>query len=219
MAPVIINPYRFAVTSSADFIDRFDDDTGWSLGDVHAIGSGVFTSTLHNGASHTNSYKSIGFTLSDTLWYMDYDMKVTGDGNEDMYKQFLIGVSNSSGKMTAGTGDWCADGSAQNWSDFHPETRGSDGATTDWNTEGSNLTHGTQYFNRMERQTSTTLQVDWHDDSDRTTSVGGTGSTGWGTLTINSTNGGQSYLSMGGGTGGTQSSVIDNVFIYDSVAP
>ena len=214
-SPFIMNPSRFTSPSNT-FTDTFDNDDGWTLGSGYSIGSNKIS---WSNTSTVTSNKALGFTLSDTLWYMDYELTPTADNDVDMFKQFTLGLSNSTSMMAAGSNDWCTDGVAMKWADYHPETRGNDGGTTDWNSEGSNLPYGTKYYNRMERSSSTILNVDWHSDSDRTTSVGGTGSGGWGNMAINSTNIGHAYLSLGGGTGGGFTGSASNVYVYDAVAP
>ena len=208
----LINPYRFG--TAATFSDDYTTNSGWTqVGTTITVNSGVggkaaAVSTLDNAGAYI--HKSLGVTLSDSLWYANFEFERDTAGTNSFFFVVSAGTAlafNATQDMlgvVADTGDIrsCA----------------KDGAAAVTNGTFMALTTDVNYFCRLERTTTTNLKLSVFSDSARTTHITGSPQN----QTIGATIGSLTHLQHGSrtdGGGGASSWRIDNTNIYNGVAP
>jgi hypothetical protein len=192
-----------AVAAVPDFTDTFDASTGWTLASGHSIGSGVFTI---NGDPGLDSYKSLGFTLSDTVWTHDLDFKPVSESGAKATMGWALSDNNS-----PESGD--SIGSRNDTNSLNVAQQAWNGGSNAGETGGITEVANTQYYVRQTRNSSTSIKLQYFSDSDRTSQVGSDIDT-----TIASTIVGLDRIVFGGWqTGASANRVYDNVNIYDGV--
>lgn len=168
------NPSINRAVSSYDFEDTFDTDT-WTKNDagIWVVSGGVVTITIKNDSSNDAAVADpMGTTVSDTLWTLDFDYKVS---EQSASKIFCFGLSSS---------DQTVDGnSVQDFIGIRNDlssantwySRDTDGAAplpsgAD-NSVAETLTSGTQYYFTIRRLSATTYSVVRWTDGTRTTAA------------------------------------------------
>jgi len=212
MAPLFQQPFmsggfpsmnRAAGAAIPDFTDTFDSSSGWTLATGHTIGSGVFTI---NGDPGLDSYKSLGFTLSDTVWTHDLDFKPVSESGAKACMAWALSDNNS-----PESGD--SIGSRNDTNSLNAVQQAWDGGSNAGETGNIVEVANTQYYVRQTRNSSTAIKLQYFSNSDRTSQVGSDLDG-----TIASTVIGLDRIVFGGWqTGGSANRVYDNVNIYDGV--
>jgi hypothetical protein len=197
------------------FEHDYSDSIGWiEVGTTSNITGGVWTSNgAGNNADH-GFYKALGFTLSDSAWYVEFDIKQTAGGTtvaSGVPLFFSAGTAKSLDTSHDALGITAtSDGTkpVQAWKNTAGTAGTGSGATT--------LTHGTQYYGVLIRTSTTNLQLKYYTDSARTSQHGSTvdftissGITGLNTI--------QHRTTDNGSTSSGTSNIIDNVKIYNGV--
>ncbi len=197
------------------FEHDYSDSIGWiEVGTTSNITGGVWTSNgAGNNADH-GFYKALGFTLSDSAWYVEFDIKQTAGGTtvaSGIPLFFSAGTAKSLDTSHDALGITAtSDGTkpVQAWKNTAGTAGTGSGATT--------LTHGTQYYGVLIRTSTTNLQLKYYTDSARTSQHGSTvdftissGITGLNTI--------QHRTTDNGSTSSGTSNIIDNVKIYNGV--
>lgn len=154
--------------SGPTFSDTFASDNWTDVGTGLGVASGVMRSTGAE-AAECQSYRALGVTLSDTLWFCNFDVimnNVTGADNDDI---LIFG-------FTAGTSHMSASQDMLGIQMAAPDTfrpcykDGAGGITTG---DAVNFAVSTQYYARLERTTATNLRLSIFTDSGRTTHATG----------------------------------------------
>jgi len=223
MAPLFQQPFMSGGFPSMNravpftFTMDYSSSSGWTLASGMSISGGTLNYVVPNDPART-SYYDISNTMSDTLWYMDWDYYETSDTATDNYGWSVIGLVAGTSEPVTGSIDCMLGYVVENWSQYRLLLSSKDGGSATNSGQSSDLTQGTQYYNRMRRDTATTNFLGAYTNSGRTslsTSV---------TATIPSTAANSlTHLHHSGGnaTGGSQTvtATIDNVYIADGVAP
>jgi hypothetical protein len=193
------------------FQHDYSDSVGWTeVGTTTNIAGGVWTSNgAGNNADH-GFYKALGFTLDDTNWYCEFDIKQTGSTVESGVPLFF---SSGTAKPLDGSHDALGiiannGGAVEAWENNAGSSSASSGATA--------LTVDVQYYGTLIRTSTTNLELKYFTDSGRTSQLGSTVN-----FTINASTGGlttiQHRTTDNGGTGGGTTNIIDNVYVENGV--
>jgi len=172
MAPLFQQPFMsggFPSMNRAAAANTFTSDYG-TTGDWTKVGTKVTVDEDTAGKCDCNQatnnvdhrvYQSLGFTLSDTLWYADFELTPI---DPDCFP-FVLSASQIDPENN---GDWCGiqSDSAQLYA------VGMDGGSKSTST-AINITLSTLYYLRLERTTSTNLRLSVFTDSGRTTHQSG----------------------------------------------
>ena len=155
-----------------DFIDTFDSDD-WTKNDagIWSVSGGVLTLTMKNdGSNDASVIDPIGVDVSDTLWSLDWDYKITEQDNEVIFCFGMSSLNQATDSATAQdfygmrndvaisglTGALDVDGVAP-----LPSAAMDDSETFTHTTD-------TQFFYRLRRLTSTTGDLRRYTDISRT---------------------------------------------------
>ena len=205
-------PDTAVATSANGFdIENFDDDTGWTLTGNSAITGGKYESGDYNNNVAETAKKSLSADLTNANFTADFDF-----------------IFNSGGSVGNSLGIFCL----SNFDDVRGGQGSGDSIHFLWNTESNKikasytadsstrtgditlstvLVRGTQYYARLDRTSTTNVNVEIYSDSARTTLVTS------GSLTITSAVNNLDRISMAYGEGsGANSSgniTIDNILI------
>ena len=150
-----------------DFADDYSNSAGWTLSADMSISSGVLNYTAVDGQQ--NSYKSLGITLSDTLWYADFDYNEASDTATDNHAWAVFCLTAGTGNPPNATQDGMIASVVENWTEYRWITQARDGSSIE-NT-GQSTPHsrqGTQYYNRLLRTSATGNAFESFTNSDRT---------------------------------------------------
>ena len=219
---LIIDPYKFVYGPVPTFQDNYTTNSGWTqTGTTITVDSGIadqVAAVSASGASTDRVSKSLGVTLSNSLWYADFDYyatTLTANGDDPQQSVFAL----------ASSGDDPRSGTQDNIMAFIYKSGGGtiyltpyfrDGSTTTTGT-GIILSIATQYYVRLERTSTTNVKLSIFSDSGRTSHISGspTNSTAPATVTGLTT-----IIHGSNGAGGSiMSWNIDNTKIYNNVSP
>ena len=220
---LIIDPYKFVYGPVPTFQDDYTTDSGWTqTGTTITVDSIAnpnqvkFLST--SGGTTDRVTKSLGVTLSDTLWYAEFDFIFTSGttiGDDPLFLPFLL---------SAGTSD--QGGTSQDGLGFYGYKTGAtssvfmykkDGASQT-SSSGVTITLGTTYYIRLERTTATNLKMSVFTDISRTThQTGSPINFGISSGTTGLTHIQHATYSAAGSSSITAS--VDNTKIYDNATP
>ncbi|KKM88862.1 hypothetical protein LCGC14_1254410 [marine sediment metagenome] len=170
------SPLSFARTSInraivADFTERYDDDTGWTLSANMTISSGVLNYTAVPRTPET-SFKSLGLTLSDTLWYADWDYTETADTATDNFSWGVFCLCAGTGNPRTATQDAMMWRVVENHTDYRILITGRDGSTDTNSAQSSDiLQSASKRFPRLKRTSSTGAAGQIFSDSARTSEL------------------------------------------------
>lgn len=170
----LINPYKFVYGPVATFEDDYTTNTGWTQ-----TGSTITVDSIANpnqlkflstsGGTTDRVTKSLGVTLSDTLWYAEFDFVFSSGttiGDNPLFIAFLLsaGTSDQAGTSQDGLGfmGYKSGGTSQVF------MYKKDGASQT-SSPGVTITLGTTYYIRLERTTATNLKMSVFTDISRTT--------------------------------------------------
>ena len=205
-------------TSRPSFSDNYSSSTGWTLSTNMSISGGTFN---WNSTPFTPeySYKPLGLTLSDTLWYADFDYAQSAQSMSDnwSYGTFMLTETSGNGMTTS---DDSIGAFATNNRSVYKWYLGVDDEGTATNTGISDVASAntTRYYMRLLRNTATSSTLQQFTDPARTITF----ATALTQTSVPSTIVGLSYLQHSSGTS-TQSSnltaTMQNVKIYDGEAP
>ena len=157
MVPMIMNPSRFGV--SDNLLDSYDSAAGWTLDNYMTITGGQF---VYTSAQHTasNSTKPLTVTLSDTLWYADFDFSQSADNFNDNHGMLLFNIQAGTGDPNTASADRISWVEVMNYSDSRGLLTSKDGATVNNEAAASpDLVNGTRYYHRLQRDSAT--QCHW----------------------------------------------------------
>ena len=159
-----------STVAAADIVDAYTTNTGWTqVGVGITVDSGVADkvasiTTAPNADNRVR--KDLSLTLSDTLWYADYEFTRTtdlGSYNDSMPVSFTAGTS-----RTSSTQDALGMYIGVNVSPFYKDGAGAVTVGT-----AITISVSTLYYCRLERTSATNLRLNVFSDSARTTHITG----------------------------------------------
>jgi|TARA_R110000751_G_scaffold3028_1_gene15643 hypothetical protein len=216
----IINSYLPYAIEPTEFIDDYSSDSGWTLGNYMSITGGQF---VYTNAQHTNSIstKGMGLTLSDTLWYADWDFDQTADNFTDNHGMMIHNIQSTTGDPnTNGSAmNRCSVSLVQNYSNYRAAISSKTGTTT--NNEPAvttDLANGTRFYYRSLRDSATQQTMECYTNSGRT-SAKFTASVQ--TDLSSSVTGLDTYCHATGASATTEwiSGTFNNIAVYSGVTP
>ena len=221
----IQNPaFTSILNQSADtFSDDYTTNSGWTqvgtLIDVDNIVADKVGATAVPANAEHRVYKTLGVTLSDTLWYAEFDFKLNSRSGAVDYEILPFLLTAGTGDPGTATQDYCGFDTYQAAGPVQKvRVHVRDGAT---NTYGTliDITLTTQYYFRLERTTAINLRISIFTDSGRTTHTTGSPVN----VTIPSTVIGLTHIQhsswSNSGTSGTSNFELDNTRIYNNASP
>ena len=213
----LVNSFIEFPSDGTDFSDYYNNSTGWTLSSNMSISGGSFH---YNAAPFTpeNSYKDMGITLSDTLWYADYDYQQTADSNTDnwAYGIHIFSAGTANPRISSST-DSISNQVIQNKSVFTYLLSARENTTNYNSAQSSAAAQDTRYYLRNLRTSATGITLQMFDDEDRTSTF----STAL-TRVIPSTITDLDTYQHATGTGTQTSNITANMLeikVYDGVAP
>ena len=215
-------PSAGAASSSGTLTPTFDEayttNTGWTaVGSNVTIDSGVADACAAVAATcnaDNRVHKSLGATLSDTLWALESDIILSSSaGNDNMPYSLCAGT---------GTPDTASQDCIVAYWDTSADTMRisyKDGAGAFSNATGNTISvvESTQYYIRMIRNSATNIALSIFSDSGRTTHITGSPQN----YTIPSTVGGLTHIHHGTrsvGSAQTTTFTIDNTKINNNAS-
>lgn len=203
------------------FSDDYTTNTGWTQnGTKVTVNSAVAGKAAGTGNSTGNEsvVKTMDGTLSDTLWFAEFDLKMVSASN-----WFSAPYVFTAGTGAATTATQDALGIAFNGTGASDATvfvfeKVAGAAATLTTTTDLNLVATTQYFARLERTTSTNLRVSIFSDSARTTHITNSPKN----ITIDALIGGLTHLqhtTLPDAADNLSTWEIDNTEVFDNDTP
>lgn len=199
------------------FTEDYSSSTGWTLSSNMNIGSGVLN-YVAVPRTPENSWKSLGVTLSDTLWFANFDYNESADTAADNFSWLVFCLSAGTAEPRNSSQDMIGLGVRENLADYAMQNFARDGATITNSVGTSNLSQSTQYYPRLLRNSATEQEVQVYSDSARTTTAVSSVTHAIASTVGNSLTTLQHASEI---TTNSQnvSAVMDNVNIFDAVAP
>ena len=181
--PALLNfsSYSFASVNrgtvlGGDFNDDFSTNIGWTqVGTGITVNSGSLGKLASVGFESTTArvYKSLGLTLSDTLWTAKFEAKITNAAySSDSENEFTFFFASNTTYRTYGANiDLIGVLLGQN-NFCHSEYKDGTGA---WvrSSPITGLTTGTLFYFTLQRTSATNVRLNIYSDAARTTHVSG----------------------------------------------
>ena len=206
---------RTVPCTGGDFADCYTTNTGWTaVGSNVEVANGVARAVTASCESDNRIHKALGLTLTDTLWYYNFEIKPqTSDGAATG----AVALSAGTGALSTSTQD-----SIGLYINTTPGLRlfykDGAGAVTLVTTEITGVA-GTLYYGRLLRDSATGVTLQLFSNSARTSHITGSPQSG----TIPSTVIGLTHLqhsvASDGGAGTDASFEVDETHIYDNATP
>ena len=217
---LIIDPYKFVYGPVPTFQDDYTTNTGWTqVGTTITVNSGTAgkadgTSVPAN-ADH-RVHKALGVTLSNSLWYADFEFNITavGEGAQGSIAWFSAGTGRMRDGSTDGLGVWIQRPGGT------PQIGivKADGATVGVSTTQT-LPLSTLFYCRFERTSTTNARLSVFTDSARTVHQTGSPINYTIDATITTLSIIQHTSDASGGSAATWSGTVDTMRVYDGISP
>lgn len=174
---IVLNPYRYVVPGCTGFSEDYTTNSGWTQSGSGEINVDSTVADKLSFATTTNTsayvYKSIGCTLSDTLWSFDFDYYYTSRISYPNVGIFTLAAGILDPLVTASDQDclaYCFGGKGAS-EDIELYTKEGANARIQ-NAAGAILiTTTTQYYCTVSRDSATQSTYSVFSDSGRTTHV------------------------------------------------
>ena len=213
----IQNPAFLAIKSaSATFEDDYTTNTGWTqvgtLLDVDNIVADKVGATAVTSDAERVS-KSLGVTLSNTLWYAEFELNVVSQSTDAELLPFLLAAGTAA--PASSTQDYCGFDVYELSVIPRFRVHARNGSTNTYGT-AINGVYNTLYYFRLTRTSATNLTLSIFTDSARTTHLSGSPQS----VTIDSTVDTLTTLIHSGWVAGRTSNFsLDTTRVYNNASP
>ena len=197
------------------FSDDYPDSTGWTEATNISVVSGKMKFNAR-AQDPVTSFKSLGFTLSDTLWYADFDFNPSAQGGSGGRRFAVFALCAGTGVPRTATQDafmWTLGAASDYQHGWNAKDGGSEGSAS--NT--TDVVFGLNYA-RLLRTSATGITTALFTDSGRTSHISGSPVAGTAqSTTILLTHLHHASAELNGDE--TLTATIDTTVVNDAVSP
>jgi len=163
--------YWFSEATTPTTTFDYSNTTGWTFTNSAITNTGgECVMTSGDASNDVRGYKSLGTTLSDTVWTADFEFEHSDESPRAAGMPFCITAG--TGIPASATQDMLGVKTFTSSNVIFPMYKDGSGSVTTGST--ITLTFGTKYYCRLSRTTATNLELKVFSDSSRSTQVGST---------------------------------------------